>query len=132
MIKANELRVGNLIKGNTGPETVRMILGHEGYRDNPEIHVIYKHLIGVEENMNQYNLAEINPLPITVDWLMKFGFLVDVKKAYIVHNEIGNIFQLNRVGDTFEFTWGGITVKSVHHLQNLYFNLINKELKLIA
>jgi hypothetical protein len=73
-MKVEELKIGNRVKSCHGYiETIRMILGHEGYKDKEDVHEIYKHLIGVEENGNQYNLAEIKPVLLTDEWLLRAG-----------------------------------------------------------
>lgn len=126
-MKASELRIGNLVKGNTGTETIRMILGHVGYKNDPSIHEIYKHLIGVEENGNQYNLAEIEPIPLTEEWLTRFGFWTvkgwDGYEGFIKYG-----VELESNTNVPFRNYLDNEVKHVHQLQNLYFALTGEEL----
>ena len=136
MFKAKSLRVGNFIKGNTGTETVRMILGYEG---NPEVHEIYKHLIGVEENRNSYNLAEINPIPLTEEWILRLGFEKKKKKSGIFEKArlrlgLGNGCLCYLIDEDNEngYYIPNCGIKFVHELQNLYFTFTGEELQLKA
>jgi len=140
-MKANELRIGNLILSSFDRvETVRMILGHEGYKDRADVHEIYKHLIGVEENRNQYNLAEIKPIPLTEDWLLSFGFAssfssdpqeTPASKSFRLNYFM--LFMPNEENQRFIIDIPNVEIfyiKSVHQLQNLYFALTQTELTL--
>lgn len=72
------------------------------------------------------------PIPITEEWLLKFGFVYDgasgYNKAY-VHLEkivfIGYVFFIKDV-----VSGPSIDVEYVHQLQNLYFALTGEELTL--
>lgn len=157
MIPVAQLRAGNYIKGNTGTETVRMIMGHEGYKNREDVHEIYKHLIGVEENRNQYNLAEVFPIPLTEEWLLKLGakknehlilpsYEFDIswhaecyKKLNVTiqpGNQYGYLREQNddypavREKDYLVTIFNGDRhgILSVHFLQNIYFLVTGKEL----
>ena len=113
-----------------------MILGYEG---NPEVHEIYKHLIGVEENVNQYNLAEINPIPLTEELILNLGFDKKKNKEGIFEKSrlrlyLGNGCLCYLIDEDNESGYyipnGGI--KFVHELQNLYFTMTGEELQLKA
>lgn len=70
-------------------------------------------------------------------WLDDFGFHVDKTKAHIIYNESGNIFQINKInqfaGNTpivrYEFVWGAVHIRHVHHLQNIASSLAGLDLK---
>ena len=78
---------------------------------------------------------DFSPIPITKEWLLKFGF-----------KENDNIYKLNNFGkfiffehlNSFGFYPSGLlnslmrmdNLKSVHQLQNLYFALTGKELEI--
>ena len=134
MIKANELRIGNKILSIFDKiETVMVIAGHEGYKERKEIHEIHKHYINVEENKNTYNLAEIKPIPITEECLLEFGFkksskTVDFELLYKGWTIEFDIF--NEIVDCYLENIG-IDILFVHQLQNLYFVLTGKELKIV-
>ena len=67
-----------------------------------------------------------NPIPLTEEWLLKFGFK-NIKFKYEINNFIiwldprSTYYYLNYEG-------GNIEIKYVHELQNLYFALTGKEL----
>jgi hypothetical protein len=72
----------------------------------------------------------INPIPLTEQWLIDFGFenisCGEWQKGYIIlDNEYTDKGIWNIVEDYQCLT---IAVKHVHQLQNLYFALTNKEL----
>ena len=124
-MKATELRIGN--------------------------YVMYSSLIQV----NGYKIAEcedhldrFKPIPLTEEWLLKFGFK-EVKrythdyeekiysKSIIVGNEnhcetltISMPFKVGFIGDYFsdECYTLNIDINNVHQLQNLYFALTGEEL----
>jgi len=116
MINPNELRIGNWV------EAIQMLTPFEGmvYRiDAFNIHVGFK---------NQTKLAdpeEINPIPLTAEWLEKFGFEWD-------GNEMTNgrlrFYEVNTGNWYCLFHEGHEVIKSVHHLQNLYHSITLTEL----
>jgi hypothetical protein len=121
-MKANELRIGNLIF--TGDDNMVFKVQHGTIRG-----VLYNHL-------------NVKPIPLTEEWLLKFGF----EKAK--HWEGGTIYLKNRThleirlykGEWLAKIYYGVNVANhinlpfkgcVHELQNLYFALEGKELELI-
>jgi hypothetical protein len=82
--------------------------------------------------------ADIQPIPLTEEWLFKFGFITwDSKQIYNEWylNFDGvlkyKIFHSKYTGvETFTMPHGDkpIKLKSVHQLQNLYFALTGEEL----
>ncbi len=117
-MKANELRIGNIVN------------------------------VGIIENMLEsgvhvgkgkcYIYSEFEPIPLTEEWLLKFGFEITyssnfrLKLDHKTHNEIG--FDFSHVADNsmegFRFYGHYIKIQYIHQLQNLYFALTNKELTL--
>ncbi len=96
MMKANELRIGNYVYDNLGG-----VLKIKG--------------ISLDST-----LSHIKPIPLTEEWLLKFG-LMSIK------TELG--FWNN--GDAIYFSYGfekSIELKYLHQLQNLYFALTGEEL----
>jgi hypothetical protein len=73
---------------------------------------------------------DLQPIPLTEEWLLKFGF----KRRYnapamlINYGELQSVFTINIVKNEFYFTYGDLQVKYLHQLQNLYFALTNEEL----
>lgn len=101
-MKASELRIGNLIYS-------------KGLKEN--IKVEYSLLSNNDDCMNYL----YNPIPLTDEWLVKFGFKKGVKGWFktLDNNLKFNLYMYNRS-----------LYLSVHQLQNLYFALTNEELTL--
>jgi hypothetical protein len=133
---AKELRIGNLVNEE--------VLGNCIVSDICE-HVVMVKVENVELNRSigtvkyTLNYGSIKPIPLTKDWLSKFGF----KKHKILgsynigqfrfHTQrpFGNEKQFNLTTELYYceraiLVSGG--VKEVHQIQNLYFALTNKEL----
>lgn len=109
-MKANELRIGNILLIGDEIESVRSIeLGRiEGYYINGE-----------------YGIAlNIEPIPLTEDWLIKFGFTGDDSECSYRGVSIINI---DGVFELFNHDFP-VSIKSVHQLQNLYFAMTGEEL----
>jgi hypothetical protein len=105
MIKASELRIGNLIHkyGEVLVFSLQSFLN------------VYKKQNGFEE---------YKPIPLTEEWLLKFGFVYLKGHGWVV----GDVFSFN-INDSFELDWyEQAPLKYVHQLQNLYFALTGKEL----
>jgi hypothetical protein len=81
--------------------------------------------------------ADIQPIPLTEDWLIKFGF-INSKLDYYTIDELEFRFYFTYVGlserrDYHFILYNnlnpiGCDVKHVHQLQNLYFALTGEEL----
>ena len=127
-MKATESRIGNWIKHLTKEETVWSTQSPDGINSMPE--------------------GWYEPIPLTEEWLVKFGFEKIKFKNYkspcyelkdiILMKDIRdwNIFKYCvSVGDEGEDVDGTgfilSTVKCVHQLQNLYFALTGEELELV-
>jgi hypothetical protein len=109
-MEANELRIGNLL--NIGEEINKLEL--------VDFVDIYEHK----------TLFHYQPIPLTDEWLIKFGF------ENIDTNENGgdnywyldrNDFMLDRNLQNLQMKTG-FDLKYVHQLQNLYFVLTGEEL----
>lgn len=123
-MKANELRIGNWVEV---PKDAR-----------------YEERFIKWENENFYHIhqgylefEDIFPIPLTEEWLVKFGFTKSRYNKNIF--EIGQVYELRPHTEEigfFEFGWvndesGYIaSVQYVHQLQNLYFSLTGEELEI--
>jgi len=109
-MKAEDLRIGNLILDR-------------------------KKVISVEchhfQMLNSYHKEDFKPIPLTEEWLLKFGF----KDGYFGFSK--SVLSLNLKSESVSFSFsktsltqikGVIFPKHVHQLQNLYFALTNEEL----
>lgn len=120
MIDPKELRIGNLVEWYGVPLKVTGI--RDGiYTESPPRHLV--------ENLP---MCDINPIPISPEWLERFGFYrhrdsfslsfgiydaeFDTKNGYFY-------LSCNEYEDLVEH------IKYVHQLQNLYFALTGEELK---
>ena len=127
MIKAQELRIGNLV--------------YNGFNE-----VITAQSV-TELSIGGYNIETIKPIPLTQYWLDKFGFETDyndiekTKQSYLLIDSYGLIIKSymseldttklclcvmeEYAEDTDELT---VTIYYIHQLQNLYFALTGEEL----
>jgi len=131
-MKASELRIGNFINGiyhdyddgsqeDIENETLCKVvtLDVSGNGDYP----IY---VYSDEDIEHF--SDFEPIPLTEEWLVNFGFKNGVLPRY-------EKFPIDRVGGNskaFCFGSGDIykTLKYVHELQNIWFAVFNEELKL--
>lgn len=138
-MKASELRIGNLVEIEGSITTVET-LGDEGINFD----VNYGEYGGIEYE-GYYgkrvwsSRSVIDPIPISEEWLKKFGFKQDrsvwerpLKKE--INDSPSNI-QTWRDSNEFQICRVGIYATSVkcdyvHQLQNLYFALTGEELDL--
>ena len=136
-MKSNELRIGNLVYGKE-IETVKAI-GIEGY-------------IWFDDKRNLL-VEHCQPIPLTEEWLLKFGFKAwdDKKTIYTLEIDIDEYnntcfrfwFQSDKL--VFDYIQNEIhptesifddkniirlEIKYIHQLQNLFFALTNEELKI--
>ena len=113
-LRASELRIGNYVQLNTNITQVDVI--------------DYNQIIATEFGLIE--LKYIKPIPLTEEWLLKFGFETDniewwngiisigIYKDGLFYCPTGKISL--RIGKEIQY---------VHQLQNLYFALTGKELK---
>lgn len=107
-MKANELRIGNLVQTNKGNI----------------VHLNTNHLTilcyGIEDL--------IKPILLTEEWLLMFRFenvVVDKRKFCGVYFFNGVRLTLSNSGKIY---YGKLLISSIHQLQNLYFALTGEEL----
>ena len=119
-MKASELRIGNLVNTEDGNFSVFEILEND---------------IVMENNIS-FAKYYVKPIPLTEEWLLKFGFKRDYYTMEL------NDFKLeagSRIIDTDTlsgFGWEQIkdekylSISYLHQLQNLYFAICGIELKI--
>lgn len=116
-MKASELRLPNLII-DRHKEVVEVRLTRI-------LHDYYD-----EEYMNDH----FSPIPLTEEWLLKFGFRkIDAYNCYILngllrYNVDNNKWFIETPDGPFESYWVEVPLTYVHQLQNLYFALTGEEL----
>ena len=142
MIKSTELRIGNYISCESNP-IAKVVSIDDSIRVNKQCEN------EIDYQINQGWLKEIKPIPITEEWLARFGAKKDEKSGFSntyrieINEHIGifiNIFEKGYRGwigyyELKPYDIPGIPiyydVLYVHQLQNLYFALTNKELECI-
>lgn len=128
MINENEVRIGNFlidIRGNTIEVDASLFVADM----DPE---------GV------CDLADCSPIPITKEWLVKFGFEQKFNSDYhigltteddVLHGlyckfTTERCLVFLHVNDDYEHQIFLSSVRSIHKLQNVYFATTGKELKI--
>jgi len=126
-MKANELRINNLISHNGLICTVEIINGELN-----EIYFLGKDFYYSDKTEN------LDVIPLTDEWLLKFGFEKESNKSYSTGEEIVySVYRLDELTyNSIQKNWWFNGVLSnqpiyVHQLQNLYHALTNEELTLI-
>jgi hypothetical protein len=113
-MKASELRIGNLIYNKQGNI----------------VYVNTNHLTLLSYGIEN----EFNPIPLTEEWLLKFGFEVSGGEISYNKNKLsiyfGDTILSGKNGRTYWNSWTILeeSPKYVHQLQNLYFALTGEEL----
>lgn len=122
MIPVEELMIGNLILGiyeddddNESAEIVKVVCIDPTKE-------ITDYEIWVDGKMDQYD--DFAPIPLTEEWLIKFGFN-RIGKDFVIN---GIIIHARKRG--YSLRKSVPDIKNVHSLQNLMFALTNKELTL--
>ena len=126
-MEAKELRIGNLIyeKNNMYENASFEVI---------EVGLI--HLKEIKDDLRDYIVQK--PIPLTEEWLLKFGFEDNDIKGYYTNESLNINYDWNNTeGRYYYIDFNKISqllikssqhIKSVHQLQNLYFALTGKEL----
>ena len=123
-MKANELRRGNLVKWYDVSKVLEL------HSEKNKFDNVY---IECEESFEWTEYNKLEPIPLTEEWLLKFGFLIieiNGKFEATLPNFRYNIYW-NKYTDGFLFCDGEtvlINFNYVHELQNLVFVLGQREL----
>ena len=117
MIKTKDIRIGNLFQDKYSKSIIKV----NGITEND---------IFFSGNFTKEWQAE--PIPITEEWLLKFGFRKTKYNSVIIYDsELQNSTYITIDKDySSYFMWGEYltSIKYVHELQNLYYALIKEEL----
>jgi hypothetical protein len=133
MIKANELRIGNMFYpiDRTGevhlPINIPYKVG-QYYLDAVRGYMIDEIITGVV-TLKFFKLRDISPIPLTEEWLVRFGFEKSSNGYFKFPLEIRGL-NLVFFGNKFSKRGLNLTIQHVHQLQNLYFALTGEELEL--
>jgi len=127
-MKATELRLDNLIL--EAGEVSKIYLLEHRYKSVYQINDI---------TVDERTMSDrFQPIPLTEDWLIKFGFVFNGKLDgwelagwMPFHIEKRTTNYMWWFVTTFKKDWQVGKLQYVHQLQNLYFALTDKELQLI-
>lgn len=127
---ARELRIGNLLKDKAGKVFGVENVSEYGLNGYSWSDTYYGTQSGGHEFT--YNLEDVSPIPLTEEWLTKFGFNKDGDTKDLLFDYA--ICLERRINDLFlvQVDWPHKKkeIKYVHQLQNLFFALTGQELKL--
>ncbi len=132
---AEELRVGNLVKAGYAIKGIGTIESILSSTFRCFVHSVSK------EFLSETLLRDIEPIPLTEEWLLKFGFGSKYKSVHM-HWNLGP-FGIDQKSDEddhggsipqeniwyYENAGWAKEIIHVHQLQNLYFALTGKELE---
>ena len=123
MIKANEFRIGNLLRDEISKTELKVIGLTE---ENISTYVIDRDKFPLKNGWG------IEPIPLTEECLLKFGFKQSIQHQ--AHYLNGFDFVIDICTDysrVIKYKRGGevmTRIQHVHQLQNLYFALTGEEL----
>jgi hypothetical protein len=149
-MKAQELRIGNYVNGIYETEIDRGNGIIEDVESCEVVKVVGLDSVGfsdysiwIEDGSREY-YNSFEPIPLTEEWLLKFGFKSDEDFGnwhlndyeiflsghtyFLAATKEGVVYWYNYASDDYYSSVRKI--KFVHQLQNLYFALTNEELKL--
>ncbi|MDP9954687.1 hypothetical protein J2X97_000324 [Epilithonimonas hungarica] len=128
-MEARELRIGNYVsQGNQTCEIKGIHTQSYGEKENKDCHFYVKVLSNDNRNYEAVKDYEIDPISLTEEWLLKFGF-EKTKNFKYIHNKLPNhkiVF-----GNGFYLSYVINEIKYVHQLQNIHFALTGEELQII-
>lgn len=116
-MEAKELRLGNLVMSSGNNCTVVAIHEDEGVS-----------VLGSDFYLTE-NESDLQPIPLTEEWLLKFGFKTMIVEDYDIFLLGG--FLIEVYTDTCVVCFDNVEItkiKYVHSLQNLFFALTGTEL----
>lgn len=126
MIKANELRIGNML---SHPQHEGAVISINAKK--PEETIIYIRGDYMTSNGDE---SLFNGILLTEEWLLKFGFNIENDCWEFIHDDETGFVMLAIDKDSMRLTTNdgyhtiGIRLTHVHQLQNLYFALTGNEL----
>ena len=124
-MRAQDLRIGNLVNYGINIVPIKSIHIESVLKDSA---VVY---IELNKKLSHYcvNIEDISPIPLTEDWLLKFGF---ESNPYQDRYENGKIhIECDKTKEITQLWIDGMPhIQFIHQLQNLYFALTGEELKI--
>ena len=138
MIKPEELRIGNYVfidKAllNELADDLGEIIESEYFKVSLIDRMFCNVIINGKEV--EFQLVDLNPIPLTEEWLIKFGFsqvfITDPQEPGAESKYWKGYFKIiSHSGESFSLYYNDkpVNIKYIHQLQNLYFALTGKEL----
>ena len=128
METTKELRIGNLVEDHNGVHYV--------------IYAISRNSVIVDPPFGWFDISEIKPIPLTEEWLVKFGFEKSIfDDTYIEANKNDKCYRFDNPDECYYISYGkqnsmfcsvdygGLKyINYAHQLQNLFYSLTGEEL----
>jgi len=132
-MNANELRIRNLVEYQKG--CYGYVYSIESAEPRKNKRFSDKSIITIfDGGLLSVPIDEIDPIPLTEDWLLKMGF---VYRGIYYHFPNHDIFKLEQYKNKNAYwlrhaseSLDSVRINHVHTLQNLYFSLTGEELQL--
>jgi hypothetical protein len=121
MISAPELRIGDFVYVDNSQQICTITEIKE-----KTVRVLYLRSDTGKNHNSIIEIVRIKPIPLTEEWLLKFGF--EKYDDMILYWELDDVTIWEEKGK-YQF-FSDKNIKYVHQLQNLYFALTEKELEL--
>jgi len=134
MIQANELKIGNLVYYNGNHKEVGIVTSLQ-----PKFYPKYCEtskdiFIGLNQRHDiVYNVKDIQPIPLTEEWLLKCGFERVENNWKVLDNIVFKLSWERLAGLVLALENESIFLAHInylHQLQNLYFALTGEELQI--
>jgi hypothetical protein len=121
-MEARDLRIGNLIYDYRGEiVTINQIILNESF-----------YFVGVKENHSRYLFDEIRPIPLTEEWLLKFGCKKLNNVTYVTPEIKQHSTYIRRCRKYYFYcalnNFRSVDLRFVHTFQNFIFALTGEEL----
>lgn len=128
-MKANELRIGNVLQSIDGKTAYKILCFYGESTVLVDIGIIKT----PTDDEHEESLESLEPIPLTEEWLLKFGFELEYKSEFRIKytspTDASIGYDWHKM-DVWGFRYFGKKIKCeyVHQLQNLYFALTGEEL----
>ena len=128
MVSIRELRKGNIVRCLT-----RLPIGFNSPK-LPHSEIVELRLDWVETNEGFYKYKDIDPIPLTEDILINSGGKKEKENQIVFHT--GANIDIVLIKNNAQFFLGNskkrysVAIESLHHFQNLYFVLTQREISI--
>lgn len=133
MIRASELRIGNLVQSDP-------ILGFE---PEPRVYEVTGLFIRQIDALPTHQADNYSGIPLSEEWLVKFGFVKHIEdfrlyrsgvvfkyQKYAINEIPDNAFDIWQITEDDDYIPLRLSVRYVHQLMNLYHALTGEELSI--